>query len=174
MNTGDPEVNAWVNIKPDETVVIRIARTEMGQGTRTGLAQMVSEELECNWKNVITESPTPGQSVARKRAWGEFGTGGSRGIRTSEDYVRRGAAAARMMLMQAAANELNVPVSELTVNKGVITHAKSGKKTTYGRVAEAASKLTPPDPKSITLKEIINLKCVFFLIFTYFNYICYK
>jgi len=153
MNTGDPEVNAWVNIKPDETVVIRIARTEMGQGTRTGLAQMVSEELECNWKNVITESPTPGQSVARKRAWGEFGTGGSRGIRTSEDYVRRGAAAARMMLMQAAANELNVPVSELTVNKGVITHAKSGKKTTYGRVAEAASKLTPPDPKSITLKD---------------------
>jgi len=82
-----------------------------------------------------------------------MGTFGSRGVRTSEDYIRRGAAGARMMLMQAAANELNVPVSELTVNKGVITHAKSGKKTTYGRVAEAASKLTPPDPKSITLKD---------------------
>jgi isoquinoline 1-oxidoreductase subunit beta len=153
MNTGDPEVNAWVNIKPDETVVIRFVRSEMGQGTRTGLSQLVTEELECDWKNVITESPTPGQSVARKRTWGEMGTFGSRGVRTSEDYIRRGAAGARIMLMQAAANELNVPVSELTVNKGVITHAKSGKKTTYGRVAEAASKITPPDPKSITLKD---------------------
>ena len=153
MNAGDPEVNAWVNIKPDETVVIRFVRSEMGQGTRTGLSQLVAEELECDWKHVITESPTPGQSVARKRVWGEMGTFGSRGVRTSEDYIRRGAAAARMMLMQAAANELNVPVSELTVNKGVITHTKSGKKTTYGRVAEAASKITPPDPKSITLKD---------------------
>ena len=153
LQTGDPEINAWVNIKPDETVVVRIARSEMGQGTRTGLAQLVAEELECNWKNILTESPTPGQSVARKRAWGEMSTGGSRGIRISEDYVRRGAAAARVMLVQAAANEFNVPVSELTVNKGVITHAKSGKKTTYGKVSEAASKLTPPDPKSITLKD---------------------
>ena len=153
MNATDPEVNAWVNIKPDETVIIRFVRSEMGQGTRTGLAQLVAEELECDWRKVITESPTPGQSVARKRVWGEMGTFGSRGIRISEDYVRRGAAAARMMLMQAAANEWNVPVSELTVNKGVISHAKSGKKTTYGKVAEAAAKVTPPDPKSITLKD---------------------
>ena len=153
MNTTDPEINAWVNIKPDDTVVVRIVRSEMGQGTRTGLAQMVAEELECDWKKVITESPTPGQSVARKRVWGEMGTFGSRGIRISEDYVRRGAAGARLMLLQAAANEWNVPVSELSVNKGVITHAKSGKKTTYGKVAQAASKVTPPDPKSITLKD---------------------
>lgn len=153
LKTGDSEINAWVNIRPDETVVVRIARSEMGQGTRTGLSQLVAEELECSWKNVITESPTPGQSVARKRAWGEMSTGGSRGIRISEDYVRRGAAAAKIMLVQAAATEMNVPVGELTVNKGVITHAKSGKKTSYGRVAEAASKLTPPDPKSITLKN---------------------
>jgi isoquinoline 1-oxidoreductase beta subunit len=153
MNAGDPEVNAWVNIKPDETVVIRFVRSEMGQGTRTGLAQLVAEELECDWKKVITESPTPGQSVARKRVWGEMGTFGSRGIRTSEDYIRRGAAAARIMLLQAAADSWNVPVSELSVNQGLITHAKSGKKITYGKIAEAASKVTPPDPKSITLKD---------------------
>src|SRR2546430_8405692 len=97
-----PEINAWVVIKPDETCAIRIARSEMGQGTLTGLAQLVAEELECDWKHVTTESPTPGQSLARKRAWGEMGTGGSRGIRTSEDYVRRGGAAARIMLLQAA------------------------------------------------------------------------
>ena len=150
---GDAEVNAWVSIKPDDTVYIRIARSEMGQGTRTGLAQLVTEELECNWKKVKTQSATPGLSLARKRVWGEHGTGGSRGIRISEDYVRRGAAAARIMLVQAAANQWNVPVTQLTVDKGVITDTSSGRKTTYGKVAELASTLTPPDPKSITLKH---------------------
>ena len=155
---GEAEVNAWVSIKPDDTVYIRIARSEMGQGTRTGLAQLVTEELECNWRKVKTQSATPGQSLTRKRVWGEHGTGGSRGIRISEDYVRRGAAAARIMLMQAAANQWNVPVSELTVDKGVITHAATGRKTTYGKVAELASTLTPPDPKLITLRDPRNWK----------------
>ena len=135
INNDIPEVNAWVVIKPDDTCLIRIARSEMGQGTRTGLAQLVAEELECDWKKVTTEMPTPGQSLARKRVWGEMSTGGSRGIRISEDYVRRGAAAARIMLLQAAANEWNVPTSELKVEKGIITHAASGKKTSYGKVA---------------------------------------
>src|ERR1700678_1215815 len=102
---GSPEVNAWVVIQPDDTVVIRIARSEMGQGTLTGLAQLVAEELECDWSKVTTEYPTPGQNVARKRIWGEYSTGGSRGIRTSTDYVRKGGATARMMLIQAAASE---------------------------------------------------------------------
>ena len=65
-----PEINAWVVIEPDDTVIIRIARSEMGQGTLTGLAQMVAEELECDWSKVTTEYPTPGQSVARKNARG--------------------------------------------------------------------------------------------------------
>ena len=153
MSASSPEVNAWVNIKPDDTVVIRIVRSEMGQGTRTGLAQLVAEELECNWKKIITESPTPGQSLSRKRVWGEFSTGGSRGIRISEDYVRRGAAGARIMLVQAAANQWNVSPSELSVDKGIISHKASGRKISYGKVAEAAAKLTPPDPKSIQLKN---------------------
>ena len=103
------EVNAWVVIKPDDTVVIRIARSEMGQGTLTGLAQLVAEELDCNWAKVTTEYPTPGQNLARNRVWGNFSTGGSRGIRDSHEYVRKGGAAARMMLVQAAANEWKVP-----------------------------------------------------------------
>src|SRR3970040_2242820 len=90
---GSPEVNAWVVIRPDDTVVIRVARSEMGQGTLTGLAQMVAEELECDWSKVTTEYPTPGQSVARKRVWGPFSTGGSRGIPTSHTYVGTGGAA---------------------------------------------------------------------------------
>src|SRR5947207_15649300 len=105
---GSPEVNAWVVIRPDDTVVVRIARSEMGQGTQTGLAQLVAEELQCDWSKVTTEFTSPGQSVARKRVWGDFGTGGSRGIRTSHDYVRKGGAAARIMLIQAAANEWEV------------------------------------------------------------------
>ncbi|MGY3573746.1 isoquinoline 1-oxidoreductase beta subunit [Bradyrhizobium sp. USDA 4504] len=154
---GAPEVNAWVVIRPDDTVVIRIARSEMGQGTLTGLAQLVAEELECDWSKVTTEYPTPGQSVARKRAWGDFSTGGSRGIRTSQDYVRKGGATARVMLIQAAANEWKVPASECKAVNSVITHTPTGKTTTYGKVAEAAAKLEPPadvklkDPKDWTI-----------------------
>src|SRR5215470_2636704 len=146
-----PEVNAWVVIRPDETVVIRIARSEMGQGTLTGLAQMVAEELECDWSKVTTEYPTPGMSVARKRPWGDFSTGGSRGIRDSQEYVRRGGAAARMMLVQAAADSWGVPAAECGAANSVITHKPSGRKTTYGKVADAAGKLPPPT--EIALKD---------------------
>src|ERR1700686_956237 len=149
---GGVEVNAWVVIKPDDTCMIRIGRTEMGQGTRTGLAQLVAEELDCDWKKVTTDSITPGQNLARKRVWGEMGTGGSRGIRTSHDYVRRGGAAARMMLLQAAADQWKVPVGELTVSDGIITHAATKRTISYGKVAAAAAKVPAPDPKSITLK----------------------
>jgi isoquinoline 1-oxidoreductase subunit beta len=152
-STSATEVNAWVVVKPDDTCVIRIARSEMGQGTLTGLAQLVAEELECDWSKVRTESPTPGQNLARKRVWGDMSTGGSRGIRGSEDYVRKGGAAARMLLMQAAADEWKVPVGELAVANGVISHAASGRSTTYGKVAAAAAALPAPDPKSITLKS---------------------
>jgi isoquinoline 1-oxidoreductase subunit beta len=145
------EVNAWVMIKPDDTVVVRIARSEMGQGTLTGLAQLVAEELECDWAKVTTEYPTPGQNLARNRVWQNFSTGGSRGVRESQDYVRKGGAAARIMLVQAAANGWSVPVAECTVSNGVITHAKSGRSVRYGQVAEAAAKLTAPT--EITLKD---------------------
>jgi len=148
---GSPEVNAWVVIRPDDTVVIRIARSEMGQGTLTGLAQLVAEELECDWSKVTTEFPTPGQNLARKRVWGDMSTGGSRGIRDSHEYVRKGGAAARMMLIQAAANEWKVPVAECNASNSVITHKASGRSTTFGKVAEAAAKLGPP--KDVQLKN---------------------
>ena len=147
------EVGAWVFIKPNNDVVIRVARSEMGQGTLTGLAQLVCEELECDWKKVTAEYPTPGQNLARNRVWGDMSTGGSRGIRGSHEYVRKGGAAARTMLLQAAANEWKVPVAELTVADGVIKHAKSNRTTTYGKVASAAAKLPAPDPKDIKLKD---------------------
>ncbi len=155
--SATPEVNAWVVIEPDDTVIVRIARSEMGQGTLTGLAQLVAEELEADWSKVTTEYPTPGQNVARDRIWSDFATGGSRGIRASEQYVREGGAAARMMLIEAAANEWGVSASECSAAKSVITHQGSGRTTTYGAVAAAAAQLTPPtdvplkDPKDWTI-----------------------
>ncbi len=145
------EVTAWVVIDPDETVTIRIARSEMGQGTLTGLAQLVAEELECDWDKVTWEFPTPGENLARERVWKDFSTGGSRGLRASQAYVREGGAAARTMLIEAAATELGVAASECVAEKGVITHTPSGKTTSFGKVATAASRL--PVPTGLKLKD---------------------
>ncbi len=155
---GSPEINAWVVVQPDDTVVIRIARSEMGQGSLTGLAQLVAEELDCNWAKVKTEYPTPGQSLARKRVWGNFSTGGSRGIRESHEYVRKGGAIARTMLVQAAADEWKVPAAECSAAASVITHTPTGRKTSYGKVALAAAKLTPPT--EVALKDPKDWKLV--------------
>jgi isoquinoline 1-oxidoreductase subunit beta len=155
---GSPEINAWVVIRSDDTVVVRIARSEMGQGTLTGLAQMVAEELECDWSKVTTEYPTPGESVKRKRVWGNFSTGGSRGIRESNEYVRKGGATARTMLVQAAADGWGVPASECSAANSVVTHKPTGRTTTYGKVAEAAAKLTPP--AEVTLKDPKDWKLI--------------
>ncbi len=139
------EVDAWVVIEPDDTVIIRIARSEMGQGTLTGLAQLVAEELECDWSKVTTEYPTPGENLARDRVWGDFATGGSRGIRSSQQYVRKGGAVARQMLLEAASDYWKVPIEECHAANSVITHLPSGRTTTYGKVAAAAAKAFPPE-----------------------------
>ncbi|MBI5277901.1 MAG: xanthine dehydrogenase family protein molybdopterin-binding subunit [Burkholderiales bacterium] len=152
------ELNAWVVVRPDDTVVIRIARSEMGQGTLTGLAQLVAEELECDWAKVTTEYPTPGQNLARKRAWGNFSTGGSRGIRESHEYVRKGGATARAMLVQAAADQWKVPAEECRAASSVITHTPTGRTLKFGQVAVAAGKLTPP--ADVPLKDPKDWKLV--------------
>lgn len=151
------EINAWVVVQPDERVIVRIARSEMGQGTLTGLAQLVAEELECDWARVTTEYPSPATNLERGRVWQSFSTGGSRGIRESHDYVRRGGAAAREMLIAAAAAEWGVPPGECRAEKGVITHQGSGRSTTFGKVAAAAARLEVPaevalkDPRDWTI-----------------------
>ena len=144
------ELNAWVVIQPDDKVVIRIARSEMGQGTLTGLAQLVAEELECDWSKVTTEYPTPGENLKRNRVWRNYSTGGSRGIRESNEYVRQGGAMAREMLIAAAAAEWKVPAAECKAANSKVTHS-SGKSATYGHLAAAAAKLEPP--KEVKLKD---------------------
>jgi len=153
-----PEVNAWVVIQADDTVIIRIARSEMGQGTLTGLAQMVAEELECDWSKVTTEYPTPGENLARDKVWRSFSTGGSQGIRGSHDYVRKGGAVARYMLIEAAAEKWDVPMAECSVASSVITHVPTGRTTTYGQVAALAAKLFPPE--HVELKDPKDWKLI--------------
>jgi isoquinoline 1-oxidoreductase subunit beta len=145
-----PEVDAWVVIQPDDAVIIRVAKSEMGQGTTTGLAQLVAEELGCDWSKVSIDFPTPGENVKRKRVWGDYFTAGSQGIRSSNELVRKGGATARMMLVQAAANAWNVPASECSAANSVITHGPSGRTVTFGKVAAAAAKLD--QPKDVPLK----------------------
>ena len=148
---NSPEVTPWLTIRPDDTVVIRSPFDEMGQGSLTGIAQLVVEELECDWNNVTWELPTPATSIARERVWGEFRTDSSASIRASHEHLRKTGAAARMMLVQAAANGWNVPVAECTVAKGVISHKTQNRRTTYGQVAALAARLEVP--KDVRLKD---------------------
>ena len=148
-NLTSNELGIWVAVKPDDTVAIRVVRAEMGQGSQTGLAQLIAEELDCDWAKVTTEYPTPADNVKRKRAWGNFNSSGSRAIRESHQYVREGGAAARLMLIQAAADEWKVPAAECTTDKGVISHKASGKTTTYGKVAVSYTHLTLPTIYSV-------------------------
>jgi isoquinoline 1-oxidoreductase beta subunit len=147
---GARELGIWVTIGPDDATVVRVARSEMGQGTFTGLAQLVADELDADWKFVRAEYVAPETNLAEKRAWGDMSTGGSRGIRGSVDYVRKGGAAARAMLMAAAARQWNVPQSECTTANSVISHPPSGRTLRYGEVAADAAKL--PVPTEVTLK----------------------
>ena len=151
------EVTHWIVIQPDDTVVVRVARSELGQGTFTGIPMLAAEELECDWSKVRAEYADVNEHVRRNRIFGSMSTGGSRGIRDSQGYIRKAGAAAREMLVTAAAQQWNVPASECSVSKGVITHAASGRSTTFGKVAVAASKLEVPkepklkDPKDWTI-----------------------
>jgi isoquinoline 1-oxidoreductase subunit beta len=138
------EVTAWLLIGPDNSVVIRIARAEMGQGAQTGLAMLVAEELECDWSKVRTEFVSPQENARRKNVWGDMSTGASRSIASSQLYLRQAGATAREMLIAAAAADWNVSPSECFAAMSVITHRQSGRNVTFGAVAEAAVKVSPP------------------------------
>lgn len=151
-----PEVNAWVLVRPDDRVIIRYARSEMGQGSMTSAAQLVAEELGCDWKKVRVEYADTNAQVRRKRIWGDMASVGSRTIRNSQEYLRKGGAQAREMLVAAAAKNWGVEPAQCKVAKGMIS-GPGGRKTTFGKVANAAAKMTPPqdialkDPKDWTI-----------------------
>ena len=146
-----PEITAWLVIHPDDSVVIRVAHAEMGQGAQTGLAMLVAEELECDWAKVRTEFVSAVENLRRHEIWGDMSTGASRSISSSQLYLRQAGATAREMLVAAAAERWNVPASECFARMSTITHQPSGRKLTFGAVAEDAAKVTPPE--DVKLKE---------------------
>ena len=138
------EITCWIAIAPDDTVTIRIARSEMGQGALTGLAMLVAEELECDWSKVRTEFVSPTLNLAKNRIWGDTSTGASRSIASSQDYLRRAGATAREMLIAAAAAQWQVPPPQCAAANGAIVHRPSGRTLSFAAIAPAAAKVTPP------------------------------
>lgn len=145
------EVNAWIDIHTDESIVIRYARTEMGQGSRTSAPMLIAEELEVDWKKVRVEDVQAHDNLKRKRAYGDMASVGSRTIRNSQDYLRKAGASARMMLVQAAAQRWGVAENECQAVLGKVVHTASKKSLSYGQLAADAAKLTPP--KDVALKD---------------------
>ena len=185
-----PEINAWIVIAPDDTVTIRIAQTELGQGVWTSNAMMVAEELQCDWSKVVSQYASanrdaremapewtlnvPGNGGTDPKGGGtpEFGnrvrTGGfgipdsvyrrmrtnaASSVKDGRYYLQLAGAEARERLVLAAANEWRVPAAELVARDSVITHAKSGRKTTYGKIAHLASRTPHPHPEAIAIKS---------------------
>jgi isoquinoline 1-oxidoreductase subunit beta len=152
--TGPSEINCWVVLAPDDSVTIRIARAEMGQGVLTGLALLVAEELQCDWAKVRTEFVSPAENLRRGRIWGDLSTGASRSIASSQDYLRRAGATAREMLIAAAAVRWDVPASQCSAQNSTITHGASGRALSFGAVADDAARITPPT--GIKLKPVAD------------------
>ena len=150
-DTAGPEINAWVIIQPDESVILRYPRAEMGQGSYTALPMMLAEELECDWSKVKVEMVEPAINLRRNRIYGDMFSTGSRTIRGSQDYVRKAGAAAREMLIAAAAQAWNVPTQECRAENGRITHGQSERTVSFGKVAAIAAKLDLP--KAVKLKD---------------------
>lgn len=134
------EVNSWLVIHPDNAVVMRLTRSEMGQGSATGLAQLLAEELECDWERIRTEYVSPRENLARGEVWGDFQTGGSGSIRELHEPLRQAGAAARIMLISAAAEAWGVLEEECRAAGGIIRHSSTKRSVTYGAIATLAAR----------------------------------
>jgi isoquinoline 1-oxidoreductase beta subunit len=141
---GTPIVfNAWIHVGTDDYVTILIDKSEMGQSILTGLAMIAADELDCDWKKVRTEF-APADKVYINPRFGVQGTGGSSGTPTSWNPLRKASATARAMLLQAAAQEWGVDVSQCQAENSTILHDPTKRRATYGSLAEVAAKLSVP------------------------------
>jgi len=143
--------NAFVRIGIDDTVTILIKHIEFGQGPFTGLATLVAEELDADWSRVRAEHAPSNPDLYKNLAFGVQGTGGSTAIANSYEQMRKAGAAARAMLVAAAAEAWRVPAAEISVDRGLLRHARSGRQGRFGQFADAAAKL--PVPKDPPLKD---------------------
>ena len=146
--------NAFVRINPDNSIVVVMKHLEMGQGAYTGLATLVAEELDADWSQIVAESAPADASRYHNLLMGPTqGTGGSTAIANSYEQMRRAGAAAKSMLISAAAANWNVPASEISANRGVLRHERTGRRAAYGDLSTLAAEQPVPDPESLRLKE---------------------
>ncbi len=138
------DITCWVVVEPDNTVIIRVAHAEMGQGALTGLAMLVAEELECDWATVKTEFVSATENLRLNQIWGDTSTGASRSIASSQADLRRAGATAREMLIAAAAARWRVAAADCSAQQSMIVHRPSGRSLSFGAVADDAAKIAPP------------------------------
>src|SRR5436190_7714359 len=148
QTAGVKPLNAYVNVAPNGIVTIMAKNPEIGQGIKTSLPMMIAEELDVDWKNVRIEmAPNDPKLYGRQFA------GGSLSTPMNWDELRRVGAVARLMLIQAAAQAWNCAPGECSTTPGMVVHASTGRKSTYGSLAMACATIEPPDPKTVTLKD---------------------
>jgi len=150
--------NAFVRVGADDIVTVLSKHIEFGQGPFTGLATLVAEEMDADWSKIRVEHSPSDPEVYKNFAFGIQGTGGSTAIANSYEQMRKAGATARAMLVRAASEAWNVPVGEITIEKGVLKHAASNRQSGFGAFAEAASKL--PVPEDAPLKNPADFKLI--------------
>src|SRR3989441_2193133 len=153
------EPNAFVRIAADNSVTVIVKHLEMGQGTHTGLPTLVAEELDADWAQMRVEAAPADAKRYNNLMWGPVqGTGGSSSLPNSYEQLRKAGAAARIMLVGAAAERWNVPAAEITVTRGVVEHKKSKKRAKFGELAAAAStQVVPADPLLKDSKDFVYI-----------------
>jgi isoquinoline 1-oxidoreductase beta subunit len=133
------EINAWVVVNPDDSVIIRYGRAEMGQGSFTAMPQILTEELECDWALVKPEYASANRNFRENKVYGSLSTGGSRAVRETGQMVQQAGASARGRLVAAAAKRWNVPASECAAAMSKVTHTPTGRTLRYGELATEAA-----------------------------------
>ena len=135
------DIDAWIAIDPDDSILIRYQRSEMGQGSMTALPMMITEELQCDWSKVRVEYASPNRNIRENKVYGDMYSHGSQSVRASQKRVQQVGASARERLITAAATRWNVPASECTAAASMVTHGPSGRTLRYGELAPDAAKV---------------------------------
>jgi isoquinoline 1-oxidoreductase beta subunit len=151
------EVGAWIVIEPDDSIIIRVAKSEMGQGILTSLPMIIAEELGCDWSKVKSEYASANRNVRDGGVYGVMGTGGSRSVRTTREPLQQAGASARVRLITAAAKRWQVPVAECEAKDSKVTHRPSGRSLGFGALAGAAAAVTLDHEPAIKTPEQFTL-----------------
>lgn len=151
------EVNAWIVIEPDDSVIIRVAKSEMGEGVMTSMPMIVAEELACDWTKVRSEYASANRNVREQTVYKSMLTGGSSAVRASRPYLQQAGASARARLIEAAAKRWGVPAAECQAANSTVTHKASGRSLTYGVLAGDAAKVTLAQEPAIKTPDQFTL-----------------